>query len=76
MAESSYIIMERKRIHRLKVVLAGKGMTNIQLADILNKDSAVISKWVTNVAQPNVKSPSNRQRNWASVWMICCGQGL
>lgn len=46
--------MERKRINRLKVVLAEKGMTNKQLAEILDKDPAVISKWVTNVAQPNV----------------------
>lgn len=47
--------MERKKINRLKVVLAEKGMTNKQLAEILDKDPAVISKWVTNVAQPNVK---------------------
>ena len=47
--------MERKRINRLKVVLAEKGMTNKQLAEILDKDPAVISKWVTNVAQPNVE---------------------
>lgn len=47
--------MKRKRINRLKVVLAEKGMTNKQLADILDKDPAVISKWVTNVAQPNVE---------------------
>ena len=47
--------MGRKRINRLKVVLAEKGMTNKQLSEILDKDSAVISKWVTNAAQPNVE---------------------
>ena len=47
--------MERKKINRLKVVLAEKGMTNKQLAEILDKDPAVISKWVTNVAQPKVE---------------------
>ena len=47
--------MKRKKINRQKVVLAEKGMTNKQLAEILNKDPAVISKWVTNVAQPNVE---------------------
>lgn len=47
--------MERKKINRLKVVLAEKGMTNKQLAEILDKDPAVISKWVTNVAQLNVE---------------------
>lgn len=46
--------MERKRINRLKVVLAEKGMTNKQLTEILDKDSAV-SKWDTNTAQPNVE---------------------
>ena len=30
-------------------------MTNKQLAEILDKDPAVISKWVTNAAQPNVE---------------------
>ena len=49
------IRMGRKRINRLKVVLAEKGMTNKQLSEILDKDSAVISKWVTNAAQPNVE---------------------
>lgn len=47
--------MERKKINRLKVVLAEKGTTNKQLAEILDKDPVVISKWVTNVAQPNVE---------------------
>ena len=47
--------MERKKINRLKVVLAERGMTNKQLAEILDKDPAVISKWVTNAAQPNVE---------------------
>ena len=47
--------MERKKINRLKVILAEKGMTNKQLAEILEKDPTVISKWVTNVAQPNVE---------------------
>ena len=47
--------MGRKKINRLKVVLAEKGMTNKQLAEILDKDPSVISKWVTNFAQPNVE---------------------
>lgn len=51
----SLIKMERKKINRLKVILAEKGMTNKQLAEILDKDPAVISKWVTNAAQPNVE---------------------
>ena len=56
--------MERKKINRLKVVLAEKGMTNKQLAEILEKDPTVISKWVTNVAQPNVEMLFCWQRYW------------
>ena len=47
--------MGRKKINRLKVVLAEKGMINKQLSEILDKDPAVILKWVTNAAQPNVE---------------------
>ena len=39
--------MERKRLNRLKVVLAEKNMTNKRLAELVGK--------VTNVAQPNVE---------------------
>ena len=46
--------MERKRLNRLKVVLAEKNMTNKRLAELVGKDPAMVSKWVTNVAQPNV----------------------
>ena len=42
-------------LNRLKAVLAEQGKTNKQLSEILHKDSAVISKWVTNAAQPNVE---------------------
>ncbi len=56
--------MERKKVNRLKVVLTEKGKTNKQLAEILDKDSAVISKWVTNVAQPNVECSSSWQKYW------------
>ena len=47
--------MERKRLNRLKVVLAEKNMTNKHLAELVGKDPAMVSKWVTNVAQPNVE---------------------
>lgn len=47
--------MERKRINRLKVVLAEKEMTNKQLTEISDKDSVAVSKWDTNTAQPNVE---------------------
>lgn len=47
--------MERKRLNRLKVVLAEKNMTNKRLAELVGKDPAMVSKWVTNVTQPNVE---------------------
>ena len=48
--------MERKRLNRLKVVLAERDMTNKRLAELMGKDPAMVSKWVTNVAQPNVEN--------------------
>ena len=48
--------MERKLLNRIKVVLAEKNMTNKQLAELLGKDSAVVSKWVTNTNQPNLET--------------------
>jgi len=42
-------------LNRLKAALAEQGKTNKQLSEILHKDPAVISKWVTNAALPNVE---------------------
>ena len=55
MAELKMHLMERKRLNRLKVVLAEKNMTNKRLAELVGKDPAMVSKWVTTVAQPNVE---------------------
>ena len=55
MAELKMQLMERKRLNRIKVVLAEKNMTNKRLAELVGKDPAMVSKWVTNVAQPNVE---------------------
>ena len=55
MAELKMHLMERKRLNRLKVVLAEKNMTNKRLAELVGKDPTMVSKWVTNVAQPNVE---------------------
>lgn len=44
-----------KDLNRLKVVLAGKKITNRQLAEKLGKDEATISKWCTNNLQPNLE---------------------
>ena len=46
---------EKPVYNRIKVVLAEKDMTNKRLAELVGKDPAMVSKWVTNVAQPNVE---------------------
>jgi DNA-binding Xre family transcriptional regulator len=43
-------------INRLKVVLAEKKRTGKWLADSLGKDTATISKWCTNTAQPSLET--------------------
>ena len=52
----SHINMERKLLNRIKVVLAEKNRSNKWLSEQLDKDPAIISKWVTNTTQPNVET--------------------
>lgn len=40
--------------NRIKVVLAEKKRTNKWLAEQLGKDPATVSKWCTNVSQPDL----------------------
>ena len=48
--------MGRKLLNRIKVVLAEKNKSNKWLAEQLDKDPAMISKWVTNTNQPNIET--------------------
>ena len=48
--------MERKLLNRIKVVLAEKNKSNKWLAEQLDKDPAIVSKWVTNTNQPNIET--------------------
>ena len=48
--------MENKPINRIKVMLAERMVSNKELAGMLGKDPATISKWVTNTSQPSVVS--------------------
>lgn len=48
--------MERKMLNRIKIVLAEKDKTNKWLSEQLDKDPAMISKWVTNKTQPSVET--------------------
>ena len=41
-------------VNRIKVVLAEKKKTNRWLAAQLQKDESIVSKWCSNVLQPNL----------------------
>ena len=46
--------MENKPLNRIKVMLAERMVSNKDLAEMLGKDPATISKWVTNTTQPSL----------------------
>ena len=46
--------MANKDINRIKVILVEKKKTAKWLAGELGKDPAIVSKWCTNVSQPNL----------------------
>lgn len=48
--------MSREQVNRLKIVLAEEQKSNKWLAEQLGKDQAMISKWVTNASQPDLKN--------------------
>ena len=48
--------MVSKNLNRIKVVLAEKQRTNKWLAEQLGKGPAMVSKWCTNSAQPNLEN--------------------
>ena len=51
---NSHLNMANKELNRLKVVLAEKKKTNKWLGEQLGKDKTTISKWCTNVSQPDL----------------------
>jgi putative transcriptional regulator len=42
--------------NRIKAVLAEKGVSNLWLAESMNKNKATISKWCTNESQPSIET--------------------
>ena len=48
--------MDKQPLNRIKVMLAERMVTNKQLAEMLGKDPATISKWVTNTSQPTLEN--------------------
>lgn len=47
-------VIEMKDINRLKIVLVEKKRTGKWLAKELGKDPSTVSKWCTNVSQPDL----------------------
>ena len=48
--------MDSKPLNRIKVVMAERMVSNKDLSEMLNKDSATISRWVTNTSQPSLEN--------------------
>lgn len=48
--------MDNKPLNRIKVMLAERMITNKELARMMDKDPATISKWVTNATQPSLEN--------------------
>lgn len=51
--------MEKKKLNRLKSVLADKERTSKWLAEQLGKDKTTVSKWCTNSSQPDLETLIN-----------------
>lgn len=47
------IVIQMKRINRLKIVLAEQGKTGKWLAHALGKNESAVSRWCTNEVQPS-----------------------
>lgn len=48
--------MENKPLNRIKVVMAERMITNNDLCKMLDKDTATVSRWVTNKTQPSLEN--------------------
>ena len=48
--------MNNKPLNRIKVVMAERMVSNKELGEMLNKDTAAIARWVTNTSQPTLES--------------------
>ena len=48
--------MDNKPLNRIKVVMAERMVSNKELGEMLNKNTATISRWVTNTSQPTLES--------------------
>lgn len=54
--KQNIMYMDIKPLNRIKVVMAERMVSNKDLSEMLNKDTATISRWVTNTSQPTLES--------------------
>ena len=48
--------MSKRIYNRVKAVLAEKGISNKELAELLNLSEQTVSRWCTNTRQPSVEA--------------------
>lgn len=48
--------MSKKRLNRIKAVLADQGIKNAELAKAMDKTPVTISRWCNNDSQPTLES--------------------
>ena len=48
--------MDNKPLNRIKVVMAERMVSNKELGEMLGKDTATISRWVTNTSQHTLET--------------------
>ena len=51
-----YLHIWKKTLNRIKVMMAERMVTNKDLAKMMGKDAATVSKWVTNTSQPTLEN--------------------
>lgn len=70
--------MDNKPLNRIKEVMAERMVSNKELGEMLNQDTATISRWVTNTFQPTLERllrlPKHSSVTLATlfVWTIRC----
>ena len=50
------IMAENQKLNRIKVVLAEKDRTGRWLAEKVGKSNCTVSKWCSNIAQPDLQT--------------------
>lgn len=48
--------MSKKKLNRIKAVLAELEITSAELAQALNKNTVSVSRWCTNESQPSLET--------------------